>query len=134
MRGLVRRWAPWTWRLMRVGRSVWGGGGGFREGDEQAVVLQVFLGEGTARSTPGPAGAARALRPLDVRVGALDHRGSPTLGDCGLVGAVLVRPRAAGPLLRRGALTPALGTSPQPQEAGAPPGATPAPPTSSHPG
>ena len=33
------------------GRSVWGGGA-FRVGDEQAVVLQVFLGEGTARATP----------------------------------------------------------------------------------
>lgn len=88
------------------------GGGGFREGDGQAVVSQVFPGEGTARATPGPAGAAGAFPPLDVRVGAPGRRGYPTPGDRRLPGAGLVRPRAAGPALGRAALTPALGTSP----------------------
>ena len=53
------------------------GGRGFREGDEQVVVLQAFPGKGTARATPGPAGVARAFWPLDVRGGAQGRRGSP---------------------------------------------------------
>ena len=63
------------------GRGMESGGGeggrGFREGDEQAVVLQAFPGEGTARATPSPEGAAQAFRPLDVQGGAPGHRGSP---------------------------------------------------------